>query len=412
MVADAGSREAAGIRQPGRAHGQRRTRCVARARGRQPATGRRARAGTGRPARRADLPQAHRQRSRPAADATHVQCRRASPRGTRGTAASRGLRTDATRRPLARASASGRTPARSGPAGDLDARAHGPQRLGARDDPAAGLRRGGGGLELRGRWTGCAPRRSRARAASIRPQANVPGDWAGLPAYRLGPGDEITVVERSRGPGAEDRNQIAVERNLWWDFAGTGYTFQDLVSGRMQQDWRLSMAEPYQLQGARKNGQPLLVTRGEDGRAGVEVRTPDLGIEATGRVEGRRGALSGLGLDDAACKSRDHAAPAAGTSAARGARCRQFAVRLARPLAAARHLRRAAGRRRGLPCRRCARGRPLACGVHANASRAARAYLGGAQSADRDRPRGRHARRPGAQMACTLARGRAWRSWS
>ncbi len=151
MVADAGSREAAGIRQPGRAHGQRRTRCVARARGRQPATGRRARAGTGRPARRADLPQAHRQRSRSAADAAYVQCRRASPRGTRGTAASRGLRTDATRRPLARASASGRTLARSGPAGDLDARAHRPQRLGARDDPPAGLRRGGGGLELRGR---------------------------------------------------------------------------------------------------------------------------------------------------------------------------------------------------------------------------------------------------------------------
>jgi len=133
-------------------------------------------------------------------------------------------------------------------------------------------------------------------ASSIDPtQANVPGDWAGLPAYRLGSGDEITVVERSRGPGAEDLNQIAVERNLWWDFAGTGYTFQDLVSGRMQQDWRLSMAEPYQLQGARKNGQPLLVTRGEDGRAGVEVRTPDLGIEGTGRVEGRRGALPASG---------------------------------------------------------------------------------------------------------------------
>lgn len=133
-------------------------------------------------------------------------------------------------------------------------------------------------------------------ASSIDPtQANVPGDWAGLPAYRLGPGDEITVVERSRGPGAEDLNQIAVDRNLWWDFAGTGYTFQDLVSGRMQQDWRLSMAEPYGLQGARMNGQPLLVTRGEDGRAGVEVRTPDLGIEATGRVEGRRGALPASG---------------------------------------------------------------------------------------------------------------------
>jgi predicted secreted protein len=122
----------------------------------------------------------------------------------------------------------------------------------------------------------------------------VPSDWAHLPAYRLSPGDEITVAERSRGPGDEDRNQIAVERNLWWDFAGTGYTFQDLVSGRMQQDWRLAMAEPYRLQGARQNGQPLLVTQGEDDRAGIEVRTPDLGIEATGRIE-QRGALPASG---------------------------------------------------------------------------------------------------------------------
>jgi len=129
-------------------------------------------------------------------------------------------------------------------------------------------------------------------ASSVDPsQANVPGDWAHLPAYRLSSGGEITVAERSRGPGDEDRNQIAVERNLWWDFAGTGYTFQDLVSGRMQQDWRLAMAEPYRLQGARQNGQPLLVTQGEDERAGVEVRTPDLGIEATGRVDVRGGAL-------------------------------------------------------------------------------------------------------------------------
>src|SRR4026207_1590788 len=154
----------------------------------------------------------------------------------------------------------------------------------------------GGGEEV---WSFEPVDRLRASAiegpSSIDPsQANVPSDWAHLPAYRLSPGDEITVAERSRGPGDEDRNQIAVERNLWWDFAGTGYTFQDLVSGRMQQDWRLAMAEPYRLQGARQNGQPLLVTQGEDDRAGIEVRTPDLGIEATGRIE-QRGALPASG---------------------------------------------------------------------------------------------------------------------
>ena len=133
-------------------------------------------------------------------------------------------------------------------------------------------------------------------AGSIDPtQANVPDDWAHLPAYRLSPGDELEVTERSRGTGNEDRNQIAVERNLWWDFAGTGYTFQDLVSGRMQQGWRLEMGRPYRLQGARLNGQPLLVTQGGDERAGIELRTPGLGIEATGRLDPPRGALPASG---------------------------------------------------------------------------------------------------------------------
>ena len=126
-------------------------------------------------------------------------------------------------------------------------------------------------------------------------QANVPSDWAHLPAYRMAPGDEITVVERSRGPGAEDRNQIVVERNLWWDFAGTGYTFQDLVSGQMLQDWRLEMVAPYRLQGARQNGQALLVTQGDEGTAGVELRSPALGLEATGRLESRLGTLPATG---------------------------------------------------------------------------------------------------------------------
>jgi hypothetical protein len=243
-------------------------------------------------------------------------------------------------------------------------------------------------------------------ASSIDPsQANVPSDWARLPAYRLSPGDQITVAERSRGPGDEDRNQIAVERNLWWDFAGTGYTFQDLVSGRMQQDWRLAMAEPYRLQGARQNGQPLLVTQGEDDRAGVEVRTPDLGVEATGRIE-QRGALPASGWTTRLASLGDDASSSAGASAARDIRRRQLAVGLARPLEAARHLRRAARRRRRLPRCRRARGRALACGIHAYASRAAGAYLGGAQPAGRDRHRARDARRPGARVAWSLALGR------
>ncbi len=135
-------------------------------------------------------------------------------------------------------------------------------------------------------------------ASSIDPtQANVPDEWRQWPAYSLSPGEELSVRERSRGPGEEDRNHIEVDRNLWWDFDGSGYTFQDFVSGRMQQDWRLDMAPPYQLQGARQGDESLLVTRGAEDRAGVELRSPALGLEAIGRIETRGSALPVAGWD-------------------------------------------------------------------------------------------------------------------
>jgi hypothetical protein len=127
-------------------------------------------------------------------------------------------------------------------------------------------------------------------------QANVPSDWRELPAYRVEAGTELALSERSRGLTGQDLNRIEVERNLWWDFEGSGYTFQDFVRGTMRQGWRLEMAAPYGLQGARQGEQSLLITQGADGRAGVELRSPDLGVEATGRLA-RSGALPAAGWD-------------------------------------------------------------------------------------------------------------------
>jgi hypothetical protein len=128
-------------------------------------------------------------------------------------------------------------------------------------------------------------------------QANVPAEWQSLPAYRLEPGVEMRIVERSRGFGGQDLNRIQVERDLWRDFDGNGYTFRDQVSGSMQQHWRLDMAAPYLLQGARAGEQPLLVTRGDQGRAGVEVRSPGVQLEGTGRIERSGGGMPAAGWD-------------------------------------------------------------------------------------------------------------------
>ena len=225
-------------------------------------------------------------------------------------------------------------------------------------------------------------------ASSIDPtQANVPGEWQQWPAYSLSPGRGAIGAGAQPWPGEEDRNHIEVERNLWWDFDGSGYTFQDFVSGRMQQGWRLDMARPYLLEGARQDSESLLVTRGTEDRAGVELRSPALGLEAIGRVEARGSALPVAGWDTRLASLGLTLRLPPGHRLVAAPRCRQFPDRVARSLAASRHLRGAAGDRSGVPGRRRACGAALAGGVRARASRAAGAHVGDAQPARRDRTR-------------------------
>ena len=109
--------------------------------------------------------------------------------------------------------------------------------------------------------------------------------WPGLPAFRIGPGESLRVVERNRG--LEDTgNTLLLHRELWLDFDGGGFVFADSISGTMRHGWRLDMAAPYSLMHARERGNNLLVTR-RDALDGVEVRNANLDLEALGRIETR-----------------------------------------------------------------------------------------------------------------------------
>ena len=134
-------------------------------------------------------------------------------------------------------------------------------------------------------------------AAPVDPaQANVPAEWQALPAYLVSAGAELRIVERSRGFAGQDLNRVSVQRDLWRDFDGAGYTFRDRVTGEMQQTWRLDMVAPYELQGARSGQQPLLVTRGlEPGSAGVEWRSRAVDVQATGRLTPSTGEIPASG---------------------------------------------------------------------------------------------------------------------
>ncbi len=115
-------------------------------------------------------------------------------------------------------------------------------------------------------------------------QADVPPDWQGFPAFRLGGGEALVLEERSRGV-VDSENALSLTRRLWLDFDGSGLTARDVISGEMRKDWRLDMRNPFILESASVNGERVLVTEGEDADLrGVEIRQRRVALEAVARI--------------------------------------------------------------------------------------------------------------------------------
>lgn len=115
--------------------------------------------------------------------------------------------------------------------------------------------------------------------------ANVPEDWRALPAYAVSAGGSLTLVERTRGLATETGNDLRLERRVWLDFSGDGYTVVDSIDGAMRRAWRLDLATPYVLASARSGDTPLLVTTSPmPGASGIELRSPKVDVTAVARV--------------------------------------------------------------------------------------------------------------------------------
>ena len=122
--------------------------------------------------------------------------------------------------------------------------------------------------------------------------ALVGAEWPELPTFRMEPGEELRIVERSRGR-TDAENELHLHRDLWLDFDGGGFTFSDQLSGTMRTDWRLDMAPPYALLAATDGDENLLVTRNQ-ANVGVEVRNANIDVQALGRID-ERGETSATG---------------------------------------------------------------------------------------------------------------------
>ncbi len=127
-------------------------------------------------------------------------------------------------------------------------------------------------------------------------QTRLPNHWQSLPTYRVTKHDTMKIITKRRGDPEPAANVLRLNRNLWLDFDGSGYTFQDQISGQMRNEWRLNMSPEMSLGRAVVNGVDQLVTRLNEGDAqGVEVRHGNLSLQVDGRYLGDITTLPAVG---------------------------------------------------------------------------------------------------------------------
>jgi hypothetical protein len=127
-------------------------------------------------------------------------------------------------------------------------------------------------------------------------QTTLPAPWRALPAYMMKAGASLTLQERQRGDADPAPDQLRLERQLWLDFDGRGFTARDEIRGRLGRSWRLEMGPDALLGRAAVAGVDQLITRRPDGAgAGVELRQVQVAVQADSRLEGARRRISTVG---------------------------------------------------------------------------------------------------------------------
>ncbi len=154
-------------------------------------------------------------------------------------------------------------------------------------------------------WTfAAAPELRRVEIAGVTAvdpqQTLLPEEWKRLPAYRVRPGETMTLGEMHRGEVDRGPDQLALTRSWWLDFDGRGFTVRDRLSGDAFGTRRLEVRTPAQLGFASASGSPQFITAlTEGGQPGVELRSTKLALSADMRVPagGLEMALSAVDWD-------------------------------------------------------------------------------------------------------------------
>ncbi|MBU0973607.1 MAG: hypothetical protein KKC20_23410, partial [Proteobacteria bacterium] len=126
----------------------------------------------------------------------------------------------------------------------------------------------------------------------------MPRDWQAYPAYKLVAGESMQLNQIKRGDPHPAPDLLALDRNIWLRFDGSGYTLQDAITGNKNSNWRLEIDPVLALGRVSVDGTEQLITRqkGTD-RAGVELRNGVLNLVAHSIYQGRISVLPAIGWD-------------------------------------------------------------------------------------------------------------------
>ncbi len=129
-------------------------------------------------------------------------------------------------------------------------------------------------------------------------QTNSPEIWRHLPTYNVNQGESLTLKIIRRGNPDPEPNHLTLQRKLWLDFDGGGYTIHDVIGGKITKDWRLDAQADTQLGKVDLNGNDQLITLNQKtGKQGVEVRQGSISLGADSRQVGNINRLNAVGWE-------------------------------------------------------------------------------------------------------------------
>ena len=129
--------------------------------------------------------------------------------------------------------------------------------------------------------------------------ASLPQGWDDGLVLTGAAQDTLRLEEVLRGQTAAAPNQLKLNRNIWLDFDGRGFTVVDRIAGRLNQQWRLDYGSEGALGRVTRmsDQRDLTVSEKTDGQRGVELRQANLDVQAVIRHDTALSRLRIVGWD-------------------------------------------------------------------------------------------------------------------